>query len=199
MAKVVATLSMSLDGFIAHPDDTVDHLFDWYENGDVDVPWPGNEMVSHVTPASATYLRDAIAAAGALVVGRRLFDITHGWEGHHPFGVPVFVVTHSVPDGWPRDDAPFAFVTDGVEQAVARASAVAGDRNVGVAGPNVIQQVLDARLLDELTIELVPVVLGEGIRFFDHLTDPPMLFDNPTIIAGDRVTHLTYRRSTPTG
>jgi dihydrofolate reductase len=78
---------------------------------------------------------------------------------------------------------------------VAQASKVAGDRTVGVAGPNVIQQVLNAWLLDELTIELVPVLLGEGIPFFDRLTDPPMMFENPTIIEGDRVTFLIYRRS----
>ena len=195
MATIVASLSMSLDGFIAHPDDRVDHIFDWYENGEVAVPWPGNDMVSHVTPASAAYLHDAIDRAGALVVGRRIFDVTSGWDGHHPCGVPVFVVTHTVPDGWPRDDVPFTFVTDGVEHAIALASEVAGaDKAVGVAGPNVIQQVIAADLLDELTIELVPVLIGEGIRFFDHITNAPVLFENPTVREGDRVTHLTYVR-----
>src|SRR5260370_1366496 len=157
MATVVASLSMSLDGFIAHLDDGVEQLFDWYDNGEVEVQWPGNDMISHVTPASAGYLREAIAGAGALVVGRRIFEITQGWGGSHPFGVPVFVVTHSVPEGWPRADAPFTIVTDGVESAVAQAKGAAGDKTVGVAGPNVIQQCLNAGLLDELTIELVPV------------------------------------------
>jgi dihydrofolate reductase len=194
VARVVAALSMSLDGFIAHLDDDVEHLFDWYDNGEVDVHWPGNEMVSHVSPASAAYLRDGIAQTGALVVGRRLFDYTQGWGGRHPFGVRVFVVTHRVPPGWPRADAPFTIVTDGLETAVAQAKQVAGDKTVGVAGPNVIQQCLNAQLLDELTIELVPVLLGEGIRFFDNLTNRPVMFENPTVIEGDRVTHLTYRR-----
>jgi dihydrofolate reductase len=186
---------MSLDGFIAHPDDSVGHLFDWYGNGEVEVHWPGNDMVSHVTSASATYLRDSIAKVGALVVGRRVFDYTQGWAGSHPFGVPVFVVSHSVPEGWPRPDAPFTIVTDGVESAVAQASEVAGDKNVGLAGPNIIQQCLNSGLLDELSIELVPVLLGEGIRFFDNLTISPIMFENPTLIEGDRVTHLSYRRS----
>jgi dihydrofolate reductase len=194
VARVVAALSMSLDGFIAHLDDGVEHLFDWYDNGEVDVHWPGNEMVSHVSPASAAYLRDGIAQTGALVVGRRLFDYTQGWGGRHPFGVPVFVVTHHVPAGWPRADAPFTIVTDGLESAVAQAKQVAGDKAVGVAGPNVIQQCLNAKLLDELTIELVPVLLGEGIRFFDNLTNCPVMFENPTVIEGDRVTHLSSRR-----
>ena len=197
MATVVAGLSMSLDGFIAHLDDGVEHLFDWYDNGEVDIQWPGNDMVSHVTPASAAYLRDTIGQAGALVVGRRLFDYTQGWGGSHPLGVPVFVVTHSVPEGWPRADAPFTIVTDGVESAVAQAREVAGDKTVGVAGPNIIQQCLNAGLLDELQVELVPVLLGEGIRFFDHLTDPPVMLENPTVIEGDRVTHLIYRVRRP--
>ena len=197
MASVVAGLSMSLDGFIAHLDDGVEHLFDWYDNGEVDIAWPGNDMVSHVTPANAAYLRDTIARAGALVVGRRLFDYTHGWGGSHPLGVPVFVVTHSIPEGWPRVDAPFTIVTDGVESAVAQAREVAGDKTVDVAGPSIIQQCLNAGLLDELRVELVPVLLGEGIRFFDNLTDPPVMLENPTVIEGDRVTHLVYRVRRP--
>lgn len=196
MATVVAGLSMSLDGFIAHPDDSVGHLFDWYDNGEIAIDWPGNDMVSHVTPASAAYLRDSIARVGALVVGRRIFDFTQGWGGSHPFGVPVFVVTHSVPEGWPRPDAPFTIVTDGMESAVAQASDLARDGTVGLAGPNIIQQCINAGLLDELSIELVPVLLGEGIRFFDHLANSPVMFENPTVIEGDRVTHLIYRRST---
>jgi len=197
VATVVAGLSMSLDGFIAHLDDGVEHLFDWYDNGEIDIAWPGNDMVSHVTPASAAYLHDTIARAGALVVGRRVFDYTQGWGGSHPLGVPVFVVTHSVPEGWPRVDAPFTIVTDGVESAVAQAREVAGDRTVGVAGPSIAQQCLNAGLLDELRIELAPVLLGEGIRFFDNLTDPPVMLENPTVIEGDRVTHLIYRVRRP--
>jgi dihydrofolate reductase len=184
---------MSLDGFIADLDDGVEHIFDWYDNGEVEIHWPGNDMVSHVTPASAAYLRDTIARAGALVVGRRVFDLTQGWGGRHPIGVPVFVVTHSVPEGWPRGDAPFTIVTDGAESAVAQAKEVAGDKTVGLAGPNIIQQCLNAGLVDELNIELVPVLLGQGIRFFGELTNPPVMLENPTVIEGDRVTHLTYR------
>ncbi len=193
MATVVAGFSMSLDGFIANPSDEVGPLFDWYGNGDVEIRWPGNDMVSHASAASAGYLRDSISSAGALVVGRRIFDYTNGWNGSHPLGVPVFVVSHTIPDGWPRDDATFTFVTDGVESAVAQAKAVAGDKTVGVAGPNVAQQCLNAGLVDELHVELVPVLLGEGIRFFDHLRSTPVTLDDPTIIPGSRVTHLMFR------
>ncbi|HEX9548500.1 MAG TPA: dihydrofolate reductase family protein [Acidimicrobiales bacterium] len=193
MATVVAGFSMSLDGFIANPSDEVGPLFDWYGNGDVEIRWPGNDMVSHASAASAGYLRDSISSAGALVVGRRIFDYTNGWNGSHPLGVPVFVVSHTIPDGWPRDDAPFTFVADGVQSAVAQAKAVAGDKTVGVAGPNVAQQCLNAGLVDELHVELVPVLLGEGIRFFDHLRSTPVTLDDPTIIPGSRVTHLMFR------
>ncbi len=192
MARVIASFSMSLDGFVADPSDAVGPLFDWYENGDVEVQWPGSDMVSHTTAASAAYLDSTIDSAGALVVGRRVFDYTNGWEGSHPIGVPVFVVSHSVPDGWPRADAPFTFVTDGLESAVAQAKAVAGDKTVGVAGPSIAQQCINVGLLDEVHIELVPVLLGAGIRFFDHL-QRPVVFEDPTVIEGRRVIHLVYR------
>jgi dihydrofolate reductase len=172
-------------------------LFDWYDHGDVEFRWPGMGMVSHTTPQSAAYLRDLVADAGALVVGRRVFDYTNGWGGDHPVHVPVFVVSHTVPDGWPRADAPFTFVTDGVEAAVAQARAVAGDKSVGVAGPNIAQQCLQLGLLDEVRIELVPVLLGSGIRFFETFEGAPVTLDDPTVIEGKRVTHLCYRvRST---
>jgi dihydrofolate reductase len=110
----------------------------------------------------------------------------------------VFLVTHRVPEGWPRDGAPFTVVLDGVESAVAQAKAAAGDKTVGLAGPSVIQECINADLVDELHVELVPVLLGDGIRFFDKLTDPPVILENPTVIESDRVTHLQYkeRRST---
>jgi dihydrofolate reductase len=185
---------MSLDGFIAGPEDSVEHIFDWYENGEVEFSWPGNDMVSHVSPQSAAYLQELVASAGALVVGRRVFDITNGWDGHHPIGVPVFLVTHSMPDGWPREDAPTTtIVLDGVESAIAQAKEVAGDNVVGVAGPNVIQQCLNLGLIDELNVELVPVLLGEGIRFFGDLAAPPVMLEDPTVIEGTRVTHLAFK------
>ncbi len=107
--------------------------------------------------------------------------------------MPVVVLSHSIPDGWPRDDAPFTFVTDGLESAVARAEELAGDKMVSVGGPNVIQQCLSAGLMDELVIDLVPVLLGEGIPYFANLSDATTMLDGPTkVIEGDRVTHLYY-------
>jgi dihydrofolate reductase len=195
MAKVIASLSMSLDGFVADPNDKVGPLFHWYESGDVAVPTAvPDRWTFHTSQASADVLTDVMENVGALVAGRRLFDHTSGWGGMHPFGVPVFVVTHRPADDWIRahPDAPFTFV-DGVEAAVAQACEIAGDGIVGVAGPNVAQQALNAGLLDELSVDLVPVLLGDGIRFFANLGDAPVLLDDPAVVEGMRVTHLRYR------
>jgi len=193
MATVVADMSMSLDGFIADPSDGVEHLFGWYNNGDVTVPTAGARWTFHTSAASARHLRDGLANVGALICGRRLFDHTGGWGGNHPTGVPVFVVTHTVPDSWPHPDAPFTFVTDGIDSALAQAAAVAGEKVVCVASANVAQQYLNAGLLDEVRISLVPVLLGKGIPFFDNLTSAPIELAGPTVIEGNQVTHLYYR------
>ena len=108
--------------------------------------------------------------------------VTQGW----------FVVTHRVPDGWPRPGSTVQFVTDGIESAVARAKSAADARSVGVHGAQTIQQCLDAGLLDEIHIDLAAVVLGAGVRLFDHLANTPVVLGNPTVVAGVGVTHLRY-------
>jgi dihydrofolate reductase len=201
MATVIASLSMSLDGYIADPNDNVGPLFDWYEAGDVAVPTAvPDRWTFHTSEASAAVLNDVMAQIGALITGRRLFDHTNGWDGMHPFGAPVYVVTHRPADEWVRDhpDAPFTFVGS-VEDAVEQARATAGDCIVGVAGPNIAQQCLNAGLLDELSVDLVPVLLGEGIPFFANMKNAPVLLDDPDVVPSTRVTHLRYRvrRATP--
>jgi dihydrofolate reductase len=184
---------MSLDGFIAHEDDSVGHLFDWYNSGDVEVRWPGSDMVSRVASPSAEYLRRTIEQAGALVVGRRVYDYTNGWGGSHPLGVPVFLVTHHPPDVWPIAEAPFTAVTEGVAAAVERAKAVAGGKTVALAGPSLIRQALDLDLVDEIAIDLAPVLLGRGIRFFGETAHAPVLLEDPEVVESTRVTHLRFR------
>jgi dihydrofolate reductase len=184
---------MSLDGFIALPDDSVGHLFDWYESGDTALQWPGMGMVSHVTPASAGYLRDVIEETGAIVVGRRVYDYTSGWSGSHPLGVPLFLVTHRPPQSWPTPDAPFTAVPAGVAAAIEQAKEVAGSKAVALAGPSIIQQAINLDLVDELAVDLAPVLLGEGIRFFGELAHSPVLLDDPHVIQSTRITHLRFR------
>lgn len=193
MAQVVANMSMSLDGFIADPHDDVGPLFDWYQVGPVTTPSASEQWSYQTDEASAEHLRDALRSIGALICGRRLFELTHAWGGRHPIGCPVVVVTHAVPEGWPREDAPFTFVTDGIESAVAQAKALAGDKIVAVATPTITQQCLNAGLLDAISVDLVPVLLGNGIPFFANLRNTPVLLEDPEVTQGTRVTHLYYR------
>jgi dihydrofolate reductase len=191
-SKVVADMSMSLDGFIADEKDGVEHLFGWYGNGDVEVPTADERWTFRVSQASADHLRPSFSGAvGALVCGRRIFDLTQGWGGHHPIGCPVFVVSHSVPEGWPREDSPTRFFTDPFD-ALTAARQEAGDRVTAVATPTLTQQYLNAGLLDEIVVSLVPVLLGRGIRFFDNLTTAPVHLSDPKVVQGTSVTHLTY-------
>ncbi len=195
MTKVYTGASMSLDGYISGPAETgFEHLFKWYGNGDVVVPTTHPEMTLRMSAASAEHFRTHIDMTGALVVGRHLFDFTGAWGGNHPMGRPVVVVTHSVPDGWPREDAPFTFVTDGIESAIEKAKAIAGDKVVGVNGGTIARQCLNAGLLDEIWVDLVPVLLGGGTPFFDELTGAPVELEGPvSVVEGTDVTHLRYR------
>jgi dihydrofolate reductase len=194
MGSVIAHMSMSLDGFIADRDDQVGPLFEWYDAGTVATPSAGERWTFHTDPASADILSTMMGRAGALVCGRRLFDLTGGWGGQHPVGCPVVVVTHSVPEGWPRTGIPFTFVTSGgVSRAVAEAQAIAGEKNVVVASPSITQQCLDLGVLDEIHVSLVPVLLGAGIPFFANLGGPPVMLDDPVVTPGLRATHLSYR------
>ncbi|WP_018653913.1 dihydrofolate reductase family protein [Actinomadura flavalba] len=193
MGKVVAEMTMSLDGFVADPQDGVGPIFDWYDNGDVEVPTPGSDMVWHTSQASAGHLRQTMATLGALVTGRRLYDITGGWDGSHPLGVPVVLVTHEAPAEVPQGGtSPITVVTTGLRDAVAAARELAGDGDVGVGGANVVQGCLNEGLLDEIRVNLAPVLLGDGIPFFAHLTETPRVLDGPRVIEGDGVTHLYY-------
>ena len=193
MSKVVAIMSMSLDGFVADANDGVAEVFDWYfTSGDVEIHNGGSDpMTFKVSEPSARHLRGLASEVGAMLTGRRTFEVAEGWGGNHPWG-PAFVLTHQVPDGWPRPGATVHFVTDGLESAVRQAKAAAGDKSVGVHGADTIQQCLNAGLLDEIHVDIAAVLLGSGIRLFDRLANTPSVLGNPTVIAGVGVTHLRY-------
>ena len=194
MAKVVALMSMSLDGYVADENDGVAEVFDWYFAGDVEVPTASGTsgMTFQVSPPSAEHLRGLVAEIGAMLTGRRTFEVADGWGGQHPWDVPAFIVTHHVPDGWPRPGSTVQFVTDGIESAVAQARSAAGAKSVGVHGADTIQQCMNAGLLDEVHIDLAAVLLGSGVRLFDHLADTPIVLGDPTVVTGVGVTHLRY-------
>ena len=192
MGIVGTGFSMSLDGFIARPNGDVGPLFAWYFGGDTEIVYPGGRVTISVSAPSAVVIRELIDTVGAVVVGRRHFDEASGWGGRHPANVPVFVVTHTIPEGWANDGAPFTFVTDGVASAIAQARAVAGEKNVGIGGANVAQQALRAGLVDEIAIELVPILLGAGRSFFGEL-GVEIALEHLRTIEAPGVTHLRYR------
>ena len=194
MSKVYTGASMSLDGYIAGPNESgFEQLFKWYANGEVEVPTADPQMTLRMTEASADRWQSVLDVTGALVVGRKLYDSTNGWGGRHPMDLPVVVLTHRPPAELP-DAASFTFVTDGIERAIETARELAGERGVGVNGGTIASQCLDAGLLDEIWVELVPVLLGGGTPFFEHLAGAPVELEGPlSVIEGRDVTHLRYR------
>jgi len=193
VSKVVAIMSMSLDGFVADPNDGVGEVFDWYmSSGDVEFHTGGSDpMTFRVSRPSAVHLRSLWSELGAVLTGRRTFEVADGWGGNHAWG-PAFVLTHDIPAGWPRPNSTVHFVTDGIESAVKQAKAAAGAKSVAVHGADTIQQLLNGGLLDELHVDIAAVLLGSGVRLFDHLAGMPAVLGDPTVIAGVGVTHLRY-------
>lgn len=189
MGRVVMYASVSVDGFIAADDDQPGPLFDWLMSGDVPLDDSGYLNVSQ---QSFDYVRPYWDQIGVTIVGRRVFDLTDGWDGTPPSGVEhVVVVTHRPPpEGW-DPQAPFHFV-DGVEAAVAKAKELAGDRIVEVAAGDVGGQVLAAGFVDEVRMDVAPVVFGSGRRFFGPVDAQHLLEDADVVIQGDRVLHLRF-------
>ena len=192
MSKVVAIMSMSLDGYVADLNDGVAEVFDWYFSGDVEIHTGGSDaMTFKVSEPSAEHIRELTSGLGAVLTGRRTFEVADGWGGNHWWG-PAFVLTHYVPAGWPRPNSTVHFVTDGIESAVHQAKTAAAGKSVGVHGADTIQQLLNAGLLDEINLDIAAVFLGSGVRLFDRLAGTPNVLGNPTVIAGVGVTHLRY-------
>lgn len=200
MGKVVFSISVSLDGYVAGPDDGpelglgaggerlhewVVELKSWREPHGLE----GGE-----TNASSAIVEEGLSAAGAIVVGKRMFDNAHGWGDAPPFHMPVFVLTHTAREPLAKSDTTFTFVTDGIESAVEQAKAAAGEKNVGIGGgANTAQQALKAGLVDEVQLNVAPVLLGGGVRLFEGLGPDDAEFELVRVIEGPRATHLKYR------
>jgi dihydrofolate reductase len=188
---------VSVDGFIADENDDVGPLHEWYFNGDT--PITGDGEYDHsgvgsgfkVSRASAEYVRSMWEAVGAIVMGRNLFDLVNGWEGHPPAGDHVVVVSHRPkPEGW-HPEASYHFV-GGVKAAIDKARELAGDRIVSVNAGDVGSQILAAGLVDEVAMDVVPVVFGSGKRYFGRIAGQHLLEDPHVVIQGDRVLHLKF-------
>lgn len=189
MGTVVMHNVVSVDGFIADAEDDIGPLFDWYSNGDVPLIEGGGLKTSKV---SADYVKPIWARIGSMVIGRHLFDMTNGWEATPPAGDHVVVVSHRPrPEGW-HPGASYHFVDD-VAQAVAKAKELAGERNVAVAAGDVGGQAFALGLVDEVAMDVVPVVFGSGKRYFGSVDAQHLLEDPHTVIQGDRVLHLLFR------
>jgi dihydrofolate reductase len=190
LGKVVLYASVSVDGFIADERDDPGPLFDWLVSGDVPLDDSGALTVSQ---SSYDYTRPYWDQIAVTVVGRHVFDMTDGWDGKPPSAVDrVIVVTHRpAPEGW-NAEAPFDFV-DSVEAAVTRARELAGDRIVEVSAGDVGGQVFAAGLVDEVRMDVVPVVLGSGKRYFGSFDAQHPLEDPDAVIQGERVLHLRYQ------
>jgi dihydrofolate reductase len=194
MGKVGAGFSVSLDGFIAGPDDDVQRLFAWMSLGDTDLDLSSGDTDFDVQVSSedAERFEEAVGQTGAIVSGRRMFDVAGAWGGKHPMGVPVVVVTHTIPQEWDYEGSPFTFVTDGVKAAVEKAREIAGDKNIGVGGADVTRQCLKMGLLDEIQIDLVPVLLGQGVRLFEYLGIEPIELETTAVKRAPGVIHLSF-------
>jgi dihydrofolate reductase len=201
MGKVVADITMSLDGFITGPDDGPGRglgeggecLHNWVMGR----PWRYDDEGRRFDPLDIDrkVLWEAMGSTGAGIIGRRMFDITGGWGGNPPGGpnASYFVLTHSVPAEWVSTKSPFTFVTGGIESALAQARAVAGDKDVGIGGgADVIQQYLAARLVDELRLHLAPVLLGAGKRLFDHLGTQTIELERTRVVESPFATPLYF-------
>lgn len=193
MSKVTVGATMSLDGYIAGPDDTgFDLLFRWMNNGDVVTTTNDPNISMSTTPEDAEHIRDLVERIGALVCGRHLYDLTNGWGGRHPMNAPVVVLTHNPPADRPLEDENFVFVTGGIEAAIAKAKEIAGDKEVGLNSGTIARQALEAGLIDEVHIDLVPVLLGAGTPYFGQFENAPVELVQESAWASNGVVHLKY-------
>ena len=200
MGKVTFNMTMSLDGFVAGPNDNPENglgdggegLFNWYFGGDTEVILSKGTPPLKVSKQSAKMLKEAVKTYGAGVWGRKTFDIAHAWGGSPP-GSPAFIVTHNIPLEWVKEGSPFTFVTDGVESAIHQAKKAAGDKDVVICTANILQQALKAGLVDEIHIEIAPLLIGGGVSLFDHLGIGPINLECIHAIQEPNVLHLGYR------
>ena len=196
MGDVLVELTMSLDGFIAGPDDGAqfplgrggEALFTWMSAGP-----PENEVDPRIRPpdASMVVVNEWMTEYGAGISGRRTFDIANGWKDGHPIDAPIFVLTHNPPtEGeWSPQ---VTFVTT-LDEALEKAQAAAGNKWVSVSGADPAQQLLRAGKLDGIQVSVVPLLLGGGVRLFDHLGGEPIKLEQTRVIESEGVTHLRYR------
>jgi len=200
MGKVTFNMTMSLDGFVAGPNDGPENglgdggggLFTWYFSGDTEVPISNGKMVLKVSKQSADLINESFGKFGAGVWGRRTFDIAHAWGGNPP-GSPAFIITHNPPKEWIKEGSPFTFVIDGVESAIRQAKEAAGEKDVVICTPSILQQALKLSLVDEIHVDVAPILIGGGVSMFDHLGIGPINLECIRNVQTQYITHLSFR------
>jgi dihydrofolate reductase len=198
MGKVVGGITMSMDGFVTGPNDRLgaglgdggERLHYWVFGG----PWTyDDEARGSASEVDQEYLNETFSSGGAWLVGRTMHDVVDGWGDDPGFGVPVYVVTHRAHQTLVKGDTTFEFVTDGIDVALAKARAAAGDKNVIVmGGADLLRQYLAAGVVDELTLTIAPVLLGGGKRLFDGIGRTDLGFERTAVIESPYATHLRY-------
>ena len=201
MSKVVLDMTMSLDGYVAGPNDGSQHplgqhggmaIFDWYTSGTEEVETP----LFKPEPGANREVVDAMfAESGAFIFGRKTYDITGGWGGRHPVkGAPTFILTHTppAPEAVPKGPSNLTFVTDGIASAIAQADRVAGGKDIKLGGGSPGKQALAAGLCDEILVHVAPYLLGGGVPLFGALADG-MRLEKLWVKDGPLATHIRYR------
>lgn len=197
MSKVITGITVSLDGFVTGPDDRLgaglgeggERLHYWVFGG----PWTYSSPRGEPAEPDQAFLGEVFGNAGAWIVGRTMHDVVDGWGDDPGFGVPVFVVTHRPTETIVKGDTTFEFVTGGIEAALERARAAAGDKNVIVmGGADLLRQYLAAGLVDELRLTIAPMLLGSGKRLFDGIERTDISFERTAVVESPYATHLRY-------
>jgi dihydrofolate reductase len=190
MGLITSAHSVSVDGFIADASFRGDRLQTWLRTGDTP---------SRLNPAftmwarSARFFDEGVGRCGAVISGRRTYEVSDSWGGHGPMPpLPLFVVTHRVPEQIPDGDPAYTFVTDGVESAIEQAQRAASGKDVVLMGASMVQQAVIAGLLDEIVISVVPITLGAGVRLLEGFGPETCQLDVTSVVAAPGVTHLTY-------
>ena len=198
MGKVIAGITVSLDGFVTGPNDRLgaglgdggERLHYWVFGR----PWTyDDENRGSASEVDQEYLDSVFSSGGAWLVGRTMHDVVDGWGDDPGFGVPVYVVTHRPHETVVKGDTTFEFVTEGIEAALEQASAAAADKNVILmGGADLLRQYLDAGVVDEFTLTIAPVLLGAGKRLFDGIERTDLGFERTSVIESPYATHLRY-------
>jgi dihydrofolate reductase len=189
MGKIIADVSVSLDGFMAGPNISIEHPMG--KRGDRLHQWLFNAGSNEI---DSTVVKGISAGIGAVVLGRRTFDVGfNAWEQQTPYPAPTFVVTHHAKDALPTASGTFTFITDGAARAVEQARTAAGDKNVAIMGAGITQELIRLAVIDELHIHMTPVLLGDGLRLFEHLGGEQIELEIVETTPSSKITHFIYR------